>query len=281
MAAEILAGIGAVSSIVGGIFGARDRAKQNRAQQKAYKQQKKAAKRQARRTNKYNQKVFEADKQNYFNNREYEWETSLRNWQYQQDIQDYQYLQAARQYQASMENAKTQLVYNSAAAMEAQESEQASLNEIMAEDAFKQEGVLIESLQNEGRASMVQAGGSRAKAMQSAVAQTGRERTVMNASMISARAQSARNMRDIVMQKFQDDQNVMSSLMIRPERMPSLPKPIQAPERIFVEPMEVNPAYIAPPIKQSTFAPIMQGIGSAASGLMKAELGGAFGNSYP
>ncbi len=150
------------------------------------------------------------------------------------------------------------------AAMDAQESEQASLNEILAEDAFKQEGLLIESLQNQGRASMVQAGNSRAKSMQSAAAQTGRDRAVMAASLDSARAQSARNMRDITMQKFQDDQNVMSSLMIRPDRLPSLPKPIQAPERIFIEPMEVDPMYIAPPVKQSTFAPLVQGIGSAA-----------------
>ena len=260
----ILAGVSAVSSIAGGIMGSQQASRSNRANRRAHKKQKKAAKKQAKRTNKYNKKVFEADKENYFNNREYEWETSLRNWQYNQNVQDYQYLQAAKQYLGSVENAGQQLVYNSMAAMDAQESEQASLNEIMAEDAFKQEGLMIEDLQNQARASMVQAGNSRTKSMQSAAAQTGRDRAVMSASLDSARAQSARNMRDIVMQKFQDDQNVMSSLMIRPERLPSLPKPIQAPERIFVEPMKVDPMYIAPPIKQSTFAPIVQGIGQAA-----------------
>ena len=269
MALQALAGISAGASILGGIFGSRSAAKQNRAAKKAYEEQKKAAKKQADKTNKYNAKVFAADKENYFNNREYEWETSLKNWQYNQDIQDYQYLQSAKQYLGSIENAEKQLVYNSMAAMDAQESEQASLNEILAEDAFKQEGLLIESLQNQGRASMVQAGNSRAKSMQSAAAQTGRDRAVMAASLDSARAQSARNMRDITMQKFQDDQNVMSSLMIRPDRLPSLPKPIQSPERIFVEPMEVDPMYIAPPIKQSTFAPLVQGIGSAASSVAK------------
>ena len=269
MALQALAGISAGASILGGIFGSRSAAKQNRAAKKAYEEQKKAAKKQADKTNKYNAKVFAADKENYFNNREYEWETSLKNWQYNQDIQDYQYLQSAKQYLGSIENAEKQLVYNSMAAMDAQESEQASLNEILAEDAFKQEGLLIESLQNQGRASMVQAGNSRAKSMQSAAAQTGRDRAVMAASLDSARAQSARNMRDITMQKFQDDQNVMSSLMIRPDRLPSLPKPIQSPERIFVEPMEVDPMYIAPPIKQNTFAPLVQGIGSAASSVAK------------
>lgn len=269
MALGVLAGISAGASVLGGIFGSRSAAKQNKAAKKAYEEQKKAAKKQAEKTNKYNEQVFAVDKENYFNNREYEWETSLRNWQYNQDIQDYQYLQSAKQYLGSIENAEKQLVYNSMAAMDAQESEQASLNEILAEDAFKQEGLLIESLQNQGRASMVQAGNSRAKSMQSAAAQTGRDRAVMAASLDSARAQSARNMRDITMQKFQDDQNVMSSLMIRPDRLPSLPKPIQAPERIFVEPMEVDPMYIAPPVKQSTFAPLVQGIGSAAMSVAK------------
>lgn len=264
MALGVLAGIGAGASVLGGIFGSRSASRANRAAQKAYEEQKKAAKEQAEKTNKYNAEVFAVDKENYFNNREYEWETSLKNWQYNQDIQDYQYLQSAKQYLGSIENAEKQLVYNSMAAMDARESEQASLNEILAEDAFKREGLLIESLQNQGRASMVQAGNSRAKSMQSAAAQTGRDRAVMAASLDSARAQSARNMRDITMQKFQDDQNVMSSLMIRPDRLPSLPKPIQAPERIFVEPMEVDPMYIAPPVKQSTFAPLVQGIGSAA-----------------
>ena len=259
-----LTAVSAGASLLGGIFGSRSASKSNAAAEKAYKEQKKAAKKQAKRTNRYNRKVFRVDKENYFNNREYEWETSLRNWQYNQDIQDYQYLQAAKQYLGSVENAEKQLVYNSMAAMDAQESEQASLNEILAEDAFKQEGLLIESLQNESRASMVQAGNSRAKSMQSAAAQAGRDRAVMAASLDSAVAQSARNMRDIAMQKFQDDQNVMSSLMIRPDRLPSLPKPIQAPERIFVKPMKVDPMYIAPPVKQSTFAPIVQGVGQAA-----------------
>ena len=272
----VLAGITAVASIAGGISASNQAKKNNKQNAKSHKAQKKTAAKQARRTNKYNKKIFAADKENYYNNRAYEWETSLRNWQYNQDMQDYQYMQAAKQYLGAVENADTQLTYNSMAAMEALESEQASLNEIMAEDAFKQEGLLIESLQAEGKASMVQAGNSRAKAMQTAAAQTGRERAVMNASMISARAQSARNMRDIVIQKFQDDQNVMSSLMIRPEKLPSLPKPIQTPERIFVEPMQVDPQYIAPPLKQNTFAPLVQGIGSAAMSVAKI---GTMGNN--
>ncbi len=279
--AGVLAGISAVASIAGGIIGSNQAAEANRTSERNYRAQQKAAQRQADKTNEYNKKVYNADLENYYNNREYEWETTLKNYQYNQSIQDYNYTRAIEQYAGSVENAEKQLIYNSLAAQEAQASEQAALSEILSEDAFQQQGLLIESLQAEGRSALLQAGQSRAKAMQSQAAATGRDLSVMAASVKSARAQSARNMRDIALGKFIDDQNVMAAMMIRPERLPDLPEPVQAPERIFVEPMEVDPAFIAAPIKQSTFAPIVQGIGSAAGTIMKADLGGAFNNTYP
>ena len=265
----VLAGITAVASIAGGISQSRQNAKNNARQEKSYKEQKAASEKIAERTNKYNKEVYQTDLQNYYNNRAYEWETTLRNYKYNQSIQDYNFQATAKQYEASVANTEQQLIYNSMAAMEAQESEQAALNEILAEDAFQREGLLIEQLKNEGRAALLQAGNSKAKAMQSQAAAMGRDSAVMRASLGSARAQSERNMRDIALGRFIDDQNVMSSMMIRPDRLPDLPAPIQAPERIFVEPMEVDPQYIAPPLKQSTFAPIVQGIGSAAMGVAK------------
>jgi hypothetical protein len=274
--AGVLAGVSAVASIAGGIFGASEASKSNKRAESNYKAQVKAAKKQADRTNEYNKKVYNADLENYYNNREYEWETTLKNYQYNQSIQDYNYKKAVEQYAASVENTEKQLIYNSLAAKDAQESEQAALSEILSEDAFQQQGLLIESLQAEGRSALLQAGQSRTKAMQSQAAATGRDLSVMAASVKSARAQSARNMRDIALGKFIDDQNAMSAMMIRPDRLPDLPKPVQAPERIFVKPMKVDPAFISAPIKQSTFAPIVQGIGGAASTLMKADLGGAF-----
>lgn len=274
--AGIMAGIGAVSSIVGGISASNQAKKNNQRAEQNANEQRAAAKEQADKTNEYNKKVFAADKANYYSNRAYEWETSLRNYKYNQGIQDYQYAQTARQYQSSVENTQQQLVYNSMAAMEARESEQASLNEILTEDAFQRESLLVEQLQKQGQAALMQAGKSRAKAIQSANAQVGRDRAVMRASLDSARLQSERNMRDIALGKFIDDQNVMSSMMIRPERLPDLPAPIQAPERIFVAPIEATEAFVPAPLQQSTFAPIVQGIGSAAGGLAQASAAGAF-----
>ncbi len=272
----VIAAVGAVASVVGGISASKQASKNNARAEQNYNEQKDAARVQADKTNEYNKKVFAADKANYYSNRAYDWQTSVRNYQYNQAIQDYNFLQTARQYQSSVENTQQQLTYNSMAAMQARESEQAALNDILNEDAFQRESLLVERLKNEGQAALLQAGNSRAKAVQSALAQSGRDSAVMRASLTSAQLQSQRNMRDIALGKFIDDQNVMAAMMIRPDRLPDLPAPIQAPERIFVEPIEASEAFIPAPLQQSTFAPIVQGIGSAAGGLTSAYGAGAF-----
>ena len=270
----VFAGISAAASIVGGISASNQAKKNNRTAQKNAEAQREASKEQADKTNEYNKKVFAADKANYYSNRAYEWETTLRNYKYNQEIQEYNYQQSAAQYLASVENTQNQLAYNSMAAMQARESEQASLNDILTEDAFQRESLLVEQLKNEGQAALMQAGKSRAKAMQSAVAQSGRDRAVMTASLRSAQLQSERNMRDIALGKFIDDQNVRAAMMVKPERLPSMPAPIQAPERIFVEPIEATAAFIPAPLQQNTFAPLVQGIGGAGSALMSGYAAG-------
>lgn len=276
--AGIMAGVSAVASIGSGIAGASQASSQNAQARSNYEAQKRAAEEQARKTNEYNKRVFEADKKNYFAQREYEWDTAIKNWQYQTDIQDYQYLQTAKQYLGSVENTQQQLVYNSIAAQQAQAQEQASLTEILNSAAFQSEGMYIENLQNEGRAALMQAGQSRAKAMQSTIAEQGRNAAILSASLISAGMQSQRNMRDIEFSRYADDMKARNAMMISPDRLPDIPQPIKPPERVFVEPMEVTAAYIPAPMKQSIFAPLIQGVAGASSTLMKAaEPGGAFG----
>lgn len=263
MVAAVFAGISAVASIAGGIMGANQASKNNKLAKKNAEAQRRAAEEAAQKTNEYNKKVFAADKENYYNNRAYEWDTSLRNYKYNQEIQDYNYQQTASQYLASVENTQNQLAYNSMAAQQAREAEQASFADILNEDAFQRESLLVEQLQNEGQAALMHGGISRTKAIQSTLAQSGRDRAVMSASLKSAQLQSDRNMRDIALGKFIDDQNVIASMMLKPNRGPQLPKPIQAPERIFVEPIEATAAFVPAPLQQSTFAPIVQGIASA------------------
>ena len=261
----VFAAIGAVAGIASGIFGASQASQQNAQAQANYEAQRRAAEEQARLTNEYNARVFEADKQNYYAQREYEWDTAIKNWQYNSGIQDYQYLQTAKQYLSSVENTQQQLTYNSVAAQQAQDQEQASLAEILNSAAFQQEGMLIESMQNEGRASLRQAGVSRTKALQTTVAEQGRNAAILSASLMSAGQQSQRNMRDIEMSRYADDLKARSAMMIEPERLPDIPQPITPPDRVFVEPMKATAAFVPAPIQQSTFAPIISGIASAAA----------------
>ena len=268
--ALIFAGVGAAASLASGISGAASASSQNAQAQANYEQQKKAAAEQARITNEYNKRVFESDKENYRRQRDYEWQTAIQSWQYNSEIQDYQYLQTAKQYLSSVENTQQQLTYNSVAAKEAQEQEQASLTEILNSAAFQQEGLIIENLQNQGRAALLQAGKSRAKAIQSTVAEQGRNAAILSASLMSAGAQSQRNMRDIEMGRYADDLKARNAMMIEPERLPNIPQPIKPPERIFVEPMQATASFIPAPIRQSTLAPLISGVAGAAQSAMGA-----------
>ena len=265
MAAIALGVAGLVTGIAGGIAGSVQAGNQNAQAQANYAEQKKAAEEAARLTNEYNARVFEADKENYRRQRDYEWNTAVKQWQYNSEIQDFQYLQTARQYLSSVENTQQQLTYNSIAAREAQEQEQASLAEILNSDAFQREGMIIERLQNEGRAALMQAGGSRTKAIQSTIAEQGRNASILSASLMSAGMQSQRNMRDIEMGRYADDLKARNAMMIEPERLPDIPQPIKPPERIFVAPMKATAGFVPAPIMQSTFAPIVQGLSTGLS----------------
>ena len=261
--------IAGVASIAGGIIGSQQASKANDQAQANAEAQRRAAEEQARLTNEYNARVFEADQENYRRTKEYEWDTVVKQWQYNSEIQDYQYFQTARQYLSSVENTQQQLTYNSVAAREAQEQEQASLAEILNSDAFQREGMIIERLQNEGRAALLQAGGSRTKAIQSTVAEQGRNAAILSASLMSAGMQSQRNMRDIQLGRYADDLKARNAMMIEPERLPDIPQPITPPERIFVEPMKATAAFVPAPIQQSTIAPVISGIAGGASAFSK------------
>src|SRR6056300_1116829 len=242
----VFGGISAVTGIISAIDGAgraneaNRRAKQNAELQRI--QQEGAA----QVTNAYNKLVHFAEQENYKRQRQYEFDTAVRNWNYQTEIQE-------------------QLTYNSVAQRQAVESEQAAFNEIMAQDAFQREGMLIEQLQNEGKAAMMQAGGSRTKAIQSTVAEVGRNSAILRASLMSAGVHSERNIRDISMSRYADDIKARNAMMIEPERLPDIPKPTMAPERVFVEPMAAMPGYVPGPAMQSAAGPIFQGLSSAAA----------------
>lgn len=273
----IFAGISAVSSIAGGIFGASEADKANKDAKKAQKKQEKAAEKAADNANKYNARAFEVEKQNYYNNRRFQREIDLDSWRYNQEIKDIQYQQVIKQYAKSVENTENQLVFNSLAAIDAYEAEQAALNDIFTEAAFERQGALVDRLQQVGTASLGQAGNSRNKAVQSVLAGVGRNNAINDASLVSSVEQSQRNMRQIAMQKYGADLSARAEMMIEPAAVPDIPMPKQAPERIFIEPMTVTPTYIPPAVQQSTVAPLVAGFGGAAQSLAGVNWKDVFG----
>jgi hypothetical protein len=263
----VFAGISAAVSIGSGIFGASQASKANAEAEAAARKARRRAKKIAKATNEYNLRVFETDKQNYANTRAYEWETAVKNWQYNQSIQDFKYLQAVKEYGKSVENTRDQLTYNNIAAMQAYESEQAALNELLTEDRFNRQDMLVAQLQSEGKSSLGQAGRSRTKALQASIADMGRNAAIMDASLSSSFEQSQRNMFDISLSRYGADMQAKASMMIQPERALDIPMPTQGPERIWIEPMEVFPETVGAPIKQSTVTPILSGLTSGLNSL--------------
>jgi len=259
--------ISGVTSVIGGIVGSNQADAANRKAEKAYEEQMEAAEDAANETNKYNKAAFKVDVANYQRNRQYEYDTALRNWRYQTEIQEYQYLSAIKQYGKSVDNTESRLAYNDLASKQAYEAEQSALNELYTEDAFSRQGMLVDQLQNEGRAALGQAGNSRNKAVQSSIAALGRNAAIMDASLSSSVEQSQRNLRQIGLQRYAADVNARAQMMIRPERPPAVLKPEQAPERIFIKPMKVLPGAVQAPTRQSVSAPLFSGLTSAATAI--------------
>ena len=259
------AAVGAVSSIAGGIFGASQASKSNRAANRRYKKQQKINKKQAKITNAYNQAVFEAEKKDYYAAREFQYDMAVKQFQYDTAVQDFRYLQDVKAYGKSVENYGQQLVYNNIAYQSAKDSQMAAYNETLDAAAFEKQDMLVSQLQSAGNASLLQAGASRGKAMQAVAAQQGRDLAVLRASLVSSEKELQRSMMDIALEKYGADMQAKAELMIRPEALPALIAPEMGPERTFIEPAEVLPGAVPPPTHQSTLMPLISSVTNAAS----------------
>ena len=140
----IFAGVGAASSIFGRIMGARSASKQNAAARRAEDEQKKFAEKTAKLQNKFNKKLAEADRANYYAMRDYNYEVQLKDWQRGKEIQDYNYLQSLKQFQKSLTISGQQLDLNSIGEQQAIASEQAAIREAFMQQQFQRRGMFDE-----------------------------------------------------------------------------------------------------------------------------------------
>jgi hypothetical protein len=139
----VMAGISAGSSILGGIFGASEADRQNQEAQDRYEAQVKQQEKIAKKQTKYNDKVFEADKENYKAQRNYQYDIAVQDWQRQNEIQDFQYLQSLRQYQRDLQIRDQQLDFNDLAAKQAFSNESAALAGLFTQQMFDRQDQMM------------------------------------------------------------------------------------------------------------------------------------------
>jgi hypothetical protein len=263
----IFAGIGAITGIFGAASGASQAAEQNRKAEERYQEQKKLAKEAADKTNEYNAKKFEVDKENYYKQAQYNFDTAVESWQYQTTVRALGEKVDAEKYLMNVQNSQRQLTFNDVAAQQASSREQLAFNDAMSEYRFQAQDQLVAQLQAQGQSRLGQAGRSLNKRDQGVRAQIGKDLAVISASLSGEIAASNLRMFDINLGKYSADAAVEASRMLRPERLPDIPAPTRSPEPVWLEPMKILPQMPAAPQTQSVFAPLISGIGSAVSNL--------------
>jgi len=116
----------------------RDRNKEARASER---EQRKQLKKAARAEFQYNKALHNADKANYYAERDYAYETAITNWEYGKQIQDYQYAQSLATYEKSKDIYDKQLGYNAKAANLAINDAAAAVQDLALQQAFQREAM--------------------------------------------------------------------------------------------------------------------------------------------
>jgi hypothetical protein len=267
----IFGGIGALTGIIGGISGASEASAQNAKNEEAQRKQQELLNKQADLQNEYNAKKFQVEKDNYYKQAQYNFDTAVQSWQYQTTIRALEEKVDAQKYLMNVQNSQKQLTFNDIAAQQASSREQMAFGDAMSEYRFQAQDQLVAQLQATGKARLGQAGGTLNKNVQGVQAQIGRDLAAISASLTGEISASNLRMFDISQGKYAADAAVEAARMIRPERLPDIPAPTMPPEPVWLEPMKILPGMAAPAQTQSVFAPLIGGIGAAASSLGKID----------
>lgn len=246
------------TSVLGGIFGADQAGKNERAA-------KKAAKKQAKAVNRYNKRKFKNDVFNFKQQREYNYETAMKQYEYNTKIQDLKYDTQVRAYNKDQQNYANQLEFNNIALRQAYMREQNVMREMAAEQSFQRQNTYVDSLKAKAKASLGQAGASTDRAIQMALAEKGRQLAVADASFTGAIRESNVNMFDIAMNKMGADMRAEAATMLKPVNPIPLVKPTKAPMPRFTEPAEQLPGFVPQSSgAASLLGGISQGLGALA-----------------
>jgi len=261
------AAAGVVTSVIGGIFGGVQSSNANSAQQDYIRRMEERQQEIADITNEWQKKDFEATQQNWRDLADYNFETAMKAYNYDRLGRSLQYKTDAQKYLMNVQNSNQQLTFNDISAAQGRTREQIALDQVMQEDRFTRQDMLVEQLQQTGKARLGQAGRSMNKAVQSTEAQIGRDLAVLDASLTGEIQASNLRMFDISLGKHAADARVEAARMLRPSMMPDPPLPTIPPEPNWVEPPEVLPGMAPLGTHHSVVAPIISGISSGLYGM--------------
>lgn len=275
------AAAGVITSVIGGIWGGAQASNANSKQEEYLRKQEERLQKIADITNEWQKKDFEATKQNWHDLADYNFETAMKAYNFGRLERSLQFKTDAQKYLMNVQNSNQQLTFNELAAAQAQTREQMALDQVLQEDRFARQDLLVEQLQQTGKARLGQAGRSMNKGVQATQAQIGRDLAVLDASLTGEIQASNLRMFDVSLGKYAADARVEAARMLRPSLMPDPPLPTRPPEPNWVEPPEVLPGMAPLGTHHSVAGPMISGISSGLSGMASIKWnspnsGGAF-----
>jgi len=267
-----------VTSVIGGIAGQSKADAANAAQRATDKQNLlnwKYGKKSTKLDYRHNKKQWRMNQRNDETVAAWRDETNLLDWNYNLKIQDFEYASQMRQYNKSNQIADQQLTFNAMAQRVANEAEFRKLEDSTKEIAFQNQDLIIKAVQSEGAAAVKgQQGRSAEKAGQAELASLGRNQAILAESLLSARADTQAAMRKIATDKFGADLAANASRMLKPERLPTPPKPLRTPRTEFLKPRRPTKYDFGPrPIKGATVSSTGAWM-DAVGGVLGAAAGG-------
>jgi hypothetical protein len=253
----ILGGISAVTGIAGSIFGAQQQSRNEAAARDAEQERVDAI-------NEYNKRRFEDDKENFFLNREFNWNQAVRKYEYETQIQLQQFRGQVDAYKRDQQNLANQLYFNQEGERMAYLREQNVMRETRDEQTFGRAELYIDTLKNKAAASAARSGRSTDRGIMMALAEQGRKLSIMDASYTGAIREHNINMFDIAMQKTNADDAARGRTMIAPVTPIPLIKPQETPIPKFTEPAEAIAGFVP---SSSAVATVLGGISSGLNSL--------------
>lgn len=208
---------------------------------------------------------------------------ALDNYDFNLQIRLRQMQSYADQYDKSSTLYGQQLSFNDMAANNAMVAEQEKMNDAMAEAAFQNEDLFVQSLQEKGAAmARGQSGNSMGKTQQSLGAQLGRNQNIVLKNLLSSRSVMRQGLADVATKREGGAIQAFANLMLPQEAPPEVIKPYETPLTEYQMPRELEDFDYGPePIKgvaaqTSTSAPWLNALGSVSTSLVS-----AFSNNGP